>query len=90
MLNTARLFTYLIGVAGSFRPLPSGLVMVGGSLEGDTEDALVNRHELLVGRRDGEHLLTLVFSDISDISGEHFCVDFCSRRDLLLAGLCAT
>ena len=48
---------YLIGVAGSFLPLPSGLVMVGGSLEGDTEDVLASRQDAVEGLREGEHPL---------------------------------
>ena len=49
--------TYLIGVAGSFLPLPSGLVIVGGSLEGDTDEFLASRFDAVDGRREGEHPL---------------------------------
>ena len=51
-----RTFAYLMGVAGSFLPLPSGLVIVGGraALEGDTDEVLAKRHdeEAVDGLRD--------------------------------------
>ena len=49
--------THLIGVAGSFLPLPSGLVIVGGSLDGDTDEFLESRFDAVDGRREGEHPL---------------------------------
>ena len=63
-------FAHLIGVAGSFLPLPSGLVIVGGSLEGDTDDVLPSLQEAAEGRREGEQPLVLIFSDICTKSGD--------------------
>ena len=79
---------YLIGVAGSFLPLPSGLVIVGGSLDGDTDAVLPSRQDAAEGRREGEHPLTLTPSDIWDKSGERLFRELTSRTDLLRRGLC--
>ena len=48
------LITYLIGVAGSFLPLPSGLVIVGGAFEGDIDEVLAKRQETAGNCRAGE------------------------------------
>ena len=82
-------FSYLIGVAGSFLPRPSGLVIVGGSLDGDTDDVLPSRQDAVDGRREGEHPLELIFSDIWTKSGERLFRELTSRTDLLRRGLCA-